>query len=254
MKFVGVAGAMIPGGMRQVLVDMVDDGWMDVFVTTGAMLTHDLVEGLGFHHYQGNAFADDSQLNELGYDRMWDSYMPNQAYVELEQFCKKAFAELPMRALPIREFLFELGKQSPKGTLMRACADKKIPLFCPAIADSGLGLQTISHLERQVLAFEDLKEIMDLAWQAKKKGVFYVGGGTPKNYIQQAMQFAPKPADYAVQITIDRPEAGGSSGAELREGISWGKLNPKGSFVNVYADATICLPLLSAALKERLKV
>ncbi|MCL6500762.1 MAG: deoxyhypusine synthase family protein, partial [Candidatus Pacearchaeota archaeon] len=80
---------------------------------------------------------------------------------------------------------------------------------------------------------------------------FYIGGGVPKNYIQQALQFA-KPADYGIQITTDRPEPGGSSGAPLREGISWGKLSSRAEFVDVFCDATIALPLLYAALNDRL--
>jgi len=103
-----------------------------------------------------------------------------------------------------------------------------------------------------VNAFEDLKEMLDIAWTAKKTGVFYIGGGVPKNYIQQAMQFSPNAAEYGIQITMDRPEPGGSSGAELKEGISWGKMNKDAMFVNVICDATIAVPLIYAALKDRL--
>ena len=103
----------------------------------------------------------------------------------------------------------------------------------------------------RVDAFDDLKEILDIAWTAKKIGVFYVGGGFPKNYIQQAMQFSTKQhgADYGIQITMDRPEPGGSSGAELKEGISWGKMSPKGDYVTLICDTTIALPIIWAAVK-----
>ncbi len=97
-------------------------------------------------------------------------------------------------------------------------------------------------------AFEDLKEIMEISWTTKKSGVIYIGGGVPKNYIQQAMQIT-KGASYGIQITMDRPEPGGSSGAELREGVSWGKMSEKGKYVNVICDATIALPLIYAAIK-----
>ena len=100
----------------------------------------------------------------------------------------------------------------------------------------------------------DLKEIMDISWTSKKAGVIYFGGGVPKNYIQQAMQLCPKSASYGVQVTMDRPEPGGSSGAELREGISWGKMNPKAKFVDLICDATIAMPVIYAALKERINV
>jgi len=94
---------------------------------------------------------------------------------------------------------------------------------------------------------------MDIAWTSKKTGVVYIGGGVPKNYIQQAMQLSPHKAEYGIQITMDRPEHGGSSGAELKEGISWGKMNPDANFVNVICDATIALPILYGAVKERIE-
>jgi deoxyhypusine synthase len=140
---------------------------------------------------------------------------------------------------------------------LRTCFEKKIPIFCPAIADSGIGLMIWGNLAKgksiNVGTFDDMKEILSIAWDSKKSAVFYVGGGVPKNYIQQAMQFSPNAAELGVQITMDRPEPGGSSGAELREGISWGKMSGKGDFVDVICDATIALPLIYAALKERLK-
>ena len=96
--------------------------------------------------------------------------------------------------------------------------------------------------------YNDLNKMLDIAWTAKKKAVFYVTGGEPKNYIQQAMQFSA-PAIYGVQIKIDPASYGGSSGAPLKEGISWGKMNPKADFVDVFCDATIALPLILAGIK-----
>jgi len=127
-------------------------------------------------------------------------------------------------------------------------------VFCPAIADSGIGLMIWNNIAKgkktDINAFEDMKEILDIAWTCKKAGVIYIGGGVPKNYIQQAMQFS-KGANYGVQITMDRPEPGGSSGAELKEGISWGKMDSKGRFVDVICDATIALPIIYSFLKQK---
>ena len=97
--------------------------------------------------------------------------------------------------------------------------------------------------------FEDMKEIIDISWTAKKRGVIYIGGGLPKNFIQQSLQFS-KGADYGIQITTDRTEPGGSSGAPLKEGISWGKMKKDAEFVDVFCDATIALPLIFAGIKE----
>lgn len=252
--FLGLAGAMVPGGQKQIIIDMLKDGWIDVLVTTGANLTHDLVEALGYNHYQGTHLISDEELNKKRIDRIYDSFMPDQVYEGLEKFCKNTFAEMPKEQINIREFLWELGKHVPdENSILKICAEKKIPVFCPALSDSAIGLQVWSYMQEHkinVSAFTDLKEIIDIVWTSKKNGVIYVGGGVPKNYIQQAMQFAPTAASYAVQITMDRPEPGGSSGAELREGISWGKLDKKARYANVICDATIALPLISAAVKE----
>lgn len=256
--FFGFAGAMVPGGMKNIIIDMLKHHVVDVLVTTGASLTHDFAEALGYSHYQGKADVDDRELNKQQLDRMYDSYMPNEVYEGMEDFLNKHHDLLFAEEINISEFLRRLGSALPadRPSILRACYEEKIPLFCPALADSGIGLMIWGQLAKgkkvRILAFDDLREILDIAWECKKAGVFYVGGGVPKNYIQQAMQFSPKAAEYGVQVTTDRPEYGGSSGAELREGISWGKMNPHGNYVDLYCDATIALPIIYAAVKERL--
>ncbi|MDP2908519.1 MAG: deoxyhypusine synthase [Nanoarchaeota archaeon] len=250
-KFLGLAGAMVPGGMKNIIIDMLKNGYIDALVTTGANLTHDMVEALGFEHYQGTSQIDDKELHKKGIDRIYETFMPNKVYEELEKFFNQNFNELKNET-NIKEFLWKIGSIIKKESILKTCYEKKIPIFCPGIADSGIGLMMWGHLakgeEVKLKAFEDLKEIMDIAWTAKKTGVIYVGGGVPKNYIQQAMQLT-KGASYGIQITMDRPEPGGSSGAELREGISWGKLSEKGKCVDVICDATIALPMIYAAVK-----
>ncbi|MBI2559262.1 deoxyhypusine synthase [Candidatus Woesearchaeota archaeon] len=253
--FLGLAGPLVPAGMREIIIDTINNKWVDVVVTTGATLTHDLGEALGYRHYQGKADVDDAKLHEKGFDRVYESYMPNEIYEGMEDFIIKNFESLKDKK-SIKEFLWELGRLTPAKSILKSCLENKVPIFCPAISDSGIGLMVWGQIAKgksiETGAFEDLKEIIDVAWTAKKTGVIYFGGGVPKNYIQQAMQFSKK-ASYGVQITMDRPEPGGSSGAELREGISWGKLNPKAKFVDLICDATIAMPIIYAALKERIK-
>jgi deoxyhypusine synthase len=255
--FLGLAGPLVPGGMRDIIISLIEHKWVDVVVTTGATLTHDLGEALGYRHYQGSSHADDAELHKKGFDRIYDSYMPNKIYEGMEEFIAKNFDTLKKQR-SIKDFLWEIGRLTPKRSICKACHENKIPLFCPAISDSGIGLMIWGQLARgkdsETRAFEDLKDIIDIAWTSKKAGVIYFGGGVPKNYIQQAMQLAPKQASYGVQITMDRPEPGGSSGAELKEGISWGKMNPNGKFIDLICDATIAMPIIYAALKERVKV
>jgi len=248
--FLGVAGAMVPGGMRELIVDMLDR--VDVFVTTGANLTHDLIESLGHSHYQGSE-TDDIELNKKGIDRIYNVFMKNEVYPDLEDFFEKNWKHF-QECKNIKEFLWKIGEIIGKG-LLGKCYKKKIPVFCPAIADSGIGLMVwgrkVAGKNIHIDAFEDMKEIIDIAWTAKKRGVIYIGGGTPKNFIQQSLQFS-KGADYGIQITTDNPSGGGSSGAPLKEGISWGKMNKEARFVDVNCDATIALPLILGYLKEKI--
>ncbi|MBN1501928.1 deoxyhypusine synthase [Candidatus Woesearchaeota archaeon] len=254
--FLGLAGAMVPGGMKNIIIDMLKRGYIHVLVTTGANLTHDLVESLGFSHYQGNPYASDAELHAKGIDRIYDAFMPNQVYEKMEEFFSKNFNALSSEPMNITQLLHKIGSLiEQEDSILNICYKNKIPIFCPAIADSGIGLMIWGNLAKgkkiQVNAFEDLKEIINIAWGCKNPGVFYIGGGVPKNYVQQAMQFSPSSARYGIQITMDRPEPGGSSGAVLREGISWGKMSADADFVDVVCDATIALPMIYASVKER---
>ncbi len=253
--FFGLAGAMVPAGMKNIVIDLLKSGNVDVFVSTGANLTHDLIEALDFKHYQGNDFVDDKELSEKGIDRIYDVFMKNEVYEGLEDFFKKNIDKFEGK-MSCKEFLWKIGSLLKNDSILKVCYENKIPIFCPGITDSGIGLmiygREIEGKKIDIDVFDDLKEIMDIMWECKKSGVIYVGGGVPKNYIQQAMQFSPKSASYGVQITMDRVESGGSSGAPLKEGISWGKMSKEGKFVDVWCDATIALPLIFGAVKERI--
>jgi len=254
--FFGQAGALVPGGMRNIIADILRGKLVDVFVTTGATLTHDLAEALGFEHEIGSADADDAELNKQGKDRMWDSYMRNEVYGKIEDFFEEHWEEFS-KARKISELIYLIGsKIKDENSILRVACENKIPIFCPSLADSGIGMiiygKKAQGKEIKIDAFEDMRDINDIAWTCNKAGVFYLGGGVPKNFIQQTMQFAPRNASFGVQITMDRAEFGGSSGASLKEGISWGKMNKEGRFVDVFLDCTVALPLIFAALKERI--
>ncbi|MFH0987047.1 MAG: deoxyhypusine synthase family protein [Candidatus Micrarchaeota archaeon] len=254
--FMGVAGALMPGGMREVITDFAKNKWCDALVLTGSVITHDLIESLGQRHYIGSEMMDDRKLQKLGYDRMYNSLMHNEVYTVLEKEVKKIIGKIGAQKLSISQFLALVGKYSSKPNLLKTCYEKGIPVFCPAIQDCGFGIMSHFYAKQSGLSvgtFDDLDEIFDIAWTAKRKGYFYVGGGVPKNFIQQAFQFGPNPGDYGVQLTMDRPEPGGSSGAPPHEGISWGKLKTDAKHVNVICDATIALPIIDACLKERVR-
>lgn len=241
--------------MKQILIEMVEKGYIDVFVSTGANLTHDLIEALGFNHYQGEEKANDAKLKKEGYDRIYNIYMKNNVYEKLESWFEENFDKLNSETNT--EFLNKIGKLLKNtNSILGTCYKKNIPIYCPALSDSGIGLMIWNMMIRKkkplMSEYNDLSKIIDFAWTNKKKAVFYVGGGTPKNYIQQAMQFSTA-AKYGVQIKVDDASFGGSSGAPLREGISWGKMEEKAKFIDVNCDATIALPLIYSALLDRLR-
>lgn len=255
--FLGIAGAMVPAGLRQIFVDIIRAGWVDVVVSTGANITHDLVEAFGGRHTLGSPSADDKKLHQENTNRIYDVFMPNNVYELLEDNLAKILPQIPEKKYGIREFLYELGKRvGDENSFLRACADTNTPIFCPALADSALGMQIEiwgGQNKLDLQALEDFKELRALAWDNKVKGTIVLGGGTPKNYIMQAMQFAPEAPQYAVQITTDSVEPGGLSGCTISEEISWGKVDEEVRSADVRCDATIAFPLIVSALKQRLK-
>jgi deoxyhypusine synthase len=256
IKFFGLAGAMVPAGMQGVIYDFINEGFIDILVTTGANLTHDLAESLGFHHLQGDFISrdiNDADLYREEINRIYDVFLPNKVYEGIEDFVSKL--EIPDKSMPVSEFLNFLGSQLSKDSksILKLCSEKNIKIFCPAFTDSGLALQLgFYHQDLNLNHFKDMLEMVNIAWDAKKAGVCIVGGGVPKNFIMQSLQFCPNSADYAIQITMDRPEPGGLSGATLEEAISWGKVNENAKYCNLISDATIALPIILWFLKNQM--
>ncbi len=254
-KFFGLAGAMVPAGMRQIVSDLIRDGDIDILVTTGANLVHDIIESLGLHHYKGTQTADDVELKHNSINRIYDVFLPEEHFSKLEEKLQPLFRELPEK-LSISEMLSHIGeKLDDDGSILKSAYDMEIPVYCPAIQDSIIGLQAWLYKQSKPLnvdVFADMKGLIDRCYEAKRTGVLIVGGGVPKNFILQSMLVTPKSFDYAIQLTMDRPETGGLSGATLEEARSWGKVGENARSVTVYSDATITLPLIVSVAKSRL--
>ncbi len=254
IKFFGLAGALVPAGMQRVIHDFVEEGFIDILVTTGASLTHDIAETLGYHHLQGEVKIDDYELHKQDLNRIYDVYLPNKVYEGIEDYVSNL--DIPDENMPVSSFLKLLGDQLPdnENSILKICAKKNVPIFCPAFTDSGLALQLgFHHQNLNLNHFKDMLKMVDLAWDAKQAGVCIIGGGVPKNFILQSLQFCPNSAKYAIQITMDRPEQGGLSGATFQEAISWGKVSQEAKFSTVISDATIALPLILWFLKKSKK-
>jgi deoxyhypusine synthase len=254
-KFFGLAGAMVPAGMGGIVSDLIRAGHIDILVSTGANLTHDIIEAIGCQHFHGNAFCSDIELRHDEINRIYDVYLPNEAFEHFEEFMQGVFGELePGSTISISGLLEHIGKHAKSGILHTA-ARKKIPVYNPAVQDSMIGLQywLFSQTNKVTVdAFADMPALMDRCFTAEKAGAMLVGGGVPKNFILQSMLMTPNGFSYAIQLTGDRPDLGGLSGATLDEARSWGKITEEAQAVTVYGDATITLPVLTAAVMERL--
>ncbi len=252
-KFFGLAGAMVPAGMRRIVSDLIRDRDIDILVTTGANLVHDIIESLRLHHYKGTDATDDVELKHQAINRIYDVFLPEEHFAKLEEKLQPLLREIP-DTLSITELLSHIGsKLDDDNSILKSAYDMGIPVYCPAIQDSIIGLQAWLYRQTKPLnvdVFADMKGLIDRCYEAKRTGVLIVGGGVPKNFILQSMLVTPKSFDYAIQLTMDRPEPGGLSGATLDEARSWGKVGENARAVTVYSDATITLPIIVASAKS----
>jgi len=268
----GLAGAMVPAGMRTVVAELIADGHVDALVTTGATLTHDAIEAVGGAHHHGDdspgertTREHDEALRAEGVDRIYDVYLPQEHFTTFEHHVREhVFPDLAAEGtVSIRQLTAVLGRANAAVNddesvdahegIAAAAHEADVPVFCPAVADSVLGLQTWMYGQTSDLAIDalaDVTELTDLAHAADETGALVVGGGVPKNFVLQTMLTTPGAYDYAVQLTMDPPHTGGLTGASLDEARSWGKLAEDAANVSVYGDATVTLPMLVAGVRE----
>ena len=263
--WLGLGGAMVPAGMRKVIVALMEHRYIDVLVSTGANLYHDLHETVGNFHYLGSHHADDRVLREAKIDRIYDTYADEDQFIALDnEIGAWAVEATEERPYTTREFLRLLGGEAgrrskgEKGILSTA-AELDIPVYCPAIGDSSIGI-ALTEAPKKIV-FDVIGDVEETALLAatKKNLVIYVGGGTPKNFIQQTevtnivRKREAKGHSYAIQFVVDAPHWGGLSGCTFEEAISWGKISVDSENVTVVCDATIALPIVAAAVMTRMK-
>lgn len=258
IKFVSAAGALVAGGMRNVFVKFIKAGAVDAMLFTGAILTHDLIEAFGVRHFQGTSFVDDVRLAKENIFRMYDVFLDKKGFMVLEEELQKIFPKLPQREMSPREFLYELGAHiKDENSIVRACHDMNIPIFCPSFTDSVLGFQAWMHSQFKEFGVNpqlDIRDFFDFAWKkGKTHGLLILGGGVPKHFVPLMMQVTGESLKYTIQITMDRPEHGGVSGMQIREAKSWGKIHEKGLICDMRADVTLAFPILVANILNYLK-
>ena len=263
--FLGTAGALSAGGMRLLIAHLIEHRYVDCLVSTGANLYHDLHETRGRHHYIGSPRENDALLQDDYIDRVYDTYANEKEFIENDDWIAEFALTLERRAYTSREFLYQLGRhlweQTGREGILTAAYRASVPIFCPAIADSsiGMGLSQARHRDAaagHVDVIGDIIESANLVIRRPRTASVVLGGGTPKNFINQASVQAEFYDDrvgghrYAVQIVTDVPHFGGASGSSLEEAQSWGKLAADAEQVTVHADVTIALPVLASALAD----
>ena len=264
--FLGAAGALVPGGLRKVLRDLVEHGLVDVVVTTGAIAYHDWYEAHGFRHYVSSPDADDILLREHMLDRVYDTLADEDLFRECDEEIANIADNLEPRPYSSREFLEILGKKyDDPNSLVCTAARKGVPYFVPALNDSSVGIALTKHYRDRRQAkkepmridpIRDNYEITQAHVKSPVTGVFYISGGTPKNYISQTeviaevLGYPEKPHMYAAQITTDVPQWGGLSGCTFEESQSWGKFHKDAKMAQCLCEATIGVPLVAAYLLQ----
>jgi deoxyhypusine synthase len=261
--FLGMAGALSAGGLRLIVAHLIANRYVDCLVSTGANLYHDLHETRGQHHYVGSPQADDAALAEERIDRVYDTFASEEEFISNDNWIAEFARTLETRSYTTREFLHLLGGHlwdtTGRDGILTAAYRAKVPIFCPAIADSSIGMGLSQARQKKAGAgyidtIGDIVESANLVIRRPRTASVVLGGGTPKNFINQATVQAEFYNDevgghrYALQIVTDVPHFGGASGSSLEEAQSWGKLATDSARVSVQADATIALPLLASAL------
>jgi len=256
--FLTLAGPLVPGGLRQIIRDLIEQEYVNVVVTTGANMVHDMVEALGYSHCIGTFLAEDEELKTQDIGRIGDIYIGQDAFKGLEKWMYKTLESIPeekRERISTTELLFEIGKRLPDPDSILATAAKKgVPIISPGLVDSIAGFHMWMFGQDKKLRIDpllDTHKLVDIVYEAKKAGIIILGGGWPKHFALFANTFR-EGVDRAIQITMDRPEPGGLSGATLKEAISWGKVKPKGKEVTVICDVTIAFPLIIASALEGL--
>jgi len=266
--FLTLAGSTSAAGCMNIYKDLVKYNMVDAIVATGAsIIDMDFFEALGFRHYQGSQFQDDTELRKNYIDRIYDTYIDED---EL-QVCDKKICEiadnLEPRSYTSREFIHEMGKYLKKNSvkkdsLIETAYDNNVPIFCPAFTDSSAGFGLVIHQEKNpnshitIDSIREFRELTEIKIQSKGSGLFMIGGGVPKNFIQDTVICAELLGKevamhkYAIQITVADSRDGACSSSTLKEASSWGKVDITKEQM-VFAEATSVLPLIASDAYHR---
>jgi len=281
-RVVTISGAMTIAKQGLVLCEMIDRGWVQAVVATGALMTHGFVEGAGMLHFKHRRAMRDEELFQRGYNRVYDTIELEKNLDDTEGLLRAVLNKIePGSAISSHELLERVGHMFAENdvgrAILRSAYEKQVPIYVPAFSDSELGLDFAIYNRRlrmqgkEPFAFDpflDLEDFANRIRQHERLGIFTIGGGVPRNWAQQVAPYLEISADrlgieepmrryrYAVRICPEPEHWGGLSGCSYTEGVSWGKFVPEsegGRHVEVHADATIAWPIIVRAVLERLE-
>lgn len=286
-KVLTLSGALTPAKLSLVICDIIENKMTDCVVSTGALITHGLVESLGMKHYKCPKEIPDTELKKMRLDRIYDTLETEENLDNFEKILHKILKNVEhseeLCSYKITKLLGEYLSKNIKGRgILKAAYENNVPVIIPAIIDSELALDIGCYNRRRKInnkqqlsfnSFLDLEYYTDMVFNSKKTGLFTVGGGVPRNFAQQVAPYLDilryrvfnepetnenspyiKPFKYAVRICPDSEHWGGLSGSTYKEAQSWGKIDKNARFAEIRSDATIALPIMVKALMERLKI
>ncbi len=254
--FLSLAGPMIPGGLRQLVTDLIKNHYIDLIISSGANLTHDLLEAFGGSHYTDSG-VDDEQLQDSGIGRIADINTHSEDFEVFEEEIQKVFENINKRydKISIQEFIREIGLEiDDDNSFIKAAAIEDVPIFAPGLIDSMIGLQLWIYTQDHDFVLDataDMPILSDFVYNSKKVCACMLGGGLPKHYTL-ASNILTGGIDAGIQITMDRSESGSLSGAPLEEAKSWAKAKKGSNLVTVVGDATVLFPLIVAATMDKI--
>jgi deoxyhypusine synthase len=264
LKIGTFSGAMSVAKMGLIICDMIDWGWIDIIISTGALMAHGLIESVGLTHYKYDPSKSDADLYDLGYNRIYDTLEMEKNLNHIEEVISKVIERMNLESTPLCSEIFcrEVGRYLSEITdqpgILRNAYLKDVPIYIPAFTDSELGLDMATFVIRKILEskktrdpvealgqmtfnfnpFLDLGSYTQRILKASKLGIFTIGGGVPRNWAQQVGPFLeilqqrlkePLPLQrfsYGVRICPEPAHWGGLSGCTYSEGVSWGKFTP----------------------------
>ena len=266
--FLTLAGSTSAGGCMELYADLVKNNMVDAIVATGAsIIDMDFFEAIDFKHYQGSQFQNDTELRKNYIDRIYDTYIDEEELQACDQTICEIANNLKPKTYTSREFINELGKYlksnaKKQGSLIEVAFDNNVPIFCPAFTDSSAGFGLVMHQDQNpsnhitIDSIREFRELTEIKLKSKQSGLLMIGGGVPKNFIQDTVVCAEllgKKVDmhkYAIQITVADTRDGACSSSTLKEASSWGKVDVTKEQM-VFAEATSVLPLIASDAYHR---